>query len=318
MSRARSLISGLRAVEIGSRLSNDSSCTAAHRLCARGFSALRSSNPSLQVQATSPKPLLSHPAPVPSTRSPRKTVPHLKKNGKPYPAHASYRYDLYRSILSQPFVLVLQQLNLTSKDWRAFQRDLAAIAPQDGIRATMVQGKIFRKAGVDVVKEGAGKVGQAFELADLPQLSTHVGAASQESGYYPDKFVKRQLGLGPFLVGPCAVVSGAVPQEQLGARILAVVTLLARHKKLALLGGQVESLVWSFDELSRIAKLPPVGQMRAELVGVLEEPARALLAILQRSGGEALVGILEQHRSGVGHELAGVLGAHEENLKKGE
>ncbi|KAJ3338027.1 hypothetical protein HDU93_010093 [Gonapodya sp. JEL0774] len=216
-----------------------------------------------------------------------------------------------------PFVLVLQQLNLTSKDWRAFQRDLALLAgPTDDLRATMVQGKIFRRAGVDIIKENTGKLDAPFSLDDLPELAANAPPYSRQTGNLPDKFVKRHLGLGPFLVGPCAVVSGNVPQDQLGARIMSVTTLLARHRKLALLGGQVESLEWSADELARIARLPPVGQMRAEIVALLEEPVRRLLGILQRSGGEGLVGVLEQHSVGMSHELAGVLSAHEDNLKK--
>jgi ribosomal protein L10 len=196
--------------------------------------------------------------------------------GRPYPPSKVFKHEVYSEILANPSVFLVQKMNMRIPDWVKFRE----ACEKHEFRANVVQGKIFRALLRDVAKE-------------QPQI----------------------LELEPFLMGSIATVSAASDPERVGETLIKLLKILNTEKKAILLGGKVENAVYSTDEILRISKLPPLADMRGELVAILEQPTRRLLELLGRQQGQ-VVSLLSQHRDTTGYQLGKLLEAQEDRLKE--
>ena len=167
-------------------------------------------------------------------------------------------------------------MNMRIPDWVRFREQ----CEKQDFKANVVQGKIFRALLRDVAKE-------------QPQM----------------------MELEPFLMGSIATVSTSQDPGRLGETLVKLLKILSTEKKAVLLGGKVENAVYSTDEILRISKLPPLADMRGELVAILEQPTRRLLELLGRQQGQ-VVAMLSQHRDTTGYQLGKLLEAQEDRLKE--
>lgn len=103
--------------------------------------------------------------------------------------------------------------------------------------------------------------------------------------------------LSPLIMGPTCIVATDHPDSE---TLTEVIGVLARHRKLMLLGGKVDGALLSTDDVSKVMKLPPMSMLRAEIVGLLEGPASQVIGVLGRRPQELVV----------------ALGQHEKNLRE--
>lgn len=205
-------------------------------------------------------------------------TPPLNKYGRPFPPNKVFKHEVYEEVLAQREVFVVQKMNMSMKDWNAF-RDKCE---QQSFNAKVVQSKIFRALLRDSAKQGR------------PQLEQ----------------------MEPFLVGSIATVSSNPDSEKVGESLVKLLKIVNADKKVLLLGGKIEDSVYSTDEILRISQLPPIADMRGEIVAILEQPARRLLELLGRQQTQ-VVSLLTQHTQSTGYQLGKILETHEDRLKGG-
>ncbi|KAI9023281.1 hypothetical protein DFJ74DRAFT_706155 [Hyaloraphidium curvatum] len=203
-------------------------------------------------------------------------TPRLNRSSRPFPTDKVFKYEVYSELLANREVFLVQRMNMGIRDWAAFR----ASCEKDSFRAQVVQTKIFRALLRDEAKAGR------------PEL----------------------VELEPFLYGSIAAVAASPGPEQVGESLVRLLKILNADRKALLLGGKIDSGVYSTDEILRISKLPPIADMRAELLGVLEQPARKLLELLGTQQGQ-VVALLNQHTASTGYQLGKILEMQEERLK---
>ncbi|MFZ0565148.1 MAG: 50S ribosomal protein L10 [Chlamydiales bacterium] len=71
----------------------------------------------------------------------------------------------------------------------------------------------------------------------------------------------------------------------------------ANNEAIALLGGQIEGELCTAEELVAIAKLPPIAELRASLLGVLQAAMSQTLAVFQSVLTSVIYCIEEQKKS---------------------
>lgn len=202
--------------------------------------------------------------------------PPVNQYGRRYPPSKVFKHEVYEEIMGNSGVFVLQKMNMRIPDWVAFRN----ACEKENFQAKVVQTKIFRALLKDLAQRGHP------EAEDLV----------------------------PFLVGSVATVSANPDTEKVGETLVKLLKVVNGQQKVLLLGGRIEGAVYSTDEILRISKLPPLADLRGELVAVMEQPVRRLLQLL---GGQQqqLVGLLEQHRQSTGFQLGKILEMQEEKLK---
>ncbi|KAJ2449870.1 hypothetical protein EV183_004635 [Coemansia sp. RSA 2336] len=99
--------------------------------------------------------------------------------------------------------------------------------------------------------------------------------------------------LAPLFTGPNAIIFwDAGCQDQLAAMKLAL-DCAAKQKKLLVVGAKYQDILLNSEMLKEFVNLPGVDQLRAQLVGLVETPARQLASILNRVP-QSLVGVVKQ------------------------
>ncbi|KAI8078954.1 uncharacterized protein B0P05DRAFT_541822 [Gilbertella persicaria] len=128
------------------------------------------------------------------------------------------------------------------------------------------------------VKEFTGIRQQLGELGStkLTVLRTGVFSSALRQTKYAN--------LEPLITGPTCVLStdGADNTELLKKSV----ELLGKNKKLLLLGGKLDDVLLTQADVLKVVDLPSIDQLRAQLVGVIEAPARKLLGTLEQPAKE--------------------------------
>lgn len=89
--------------------------------------------------------------------------------------------------------------------------------------------------------------------------------------------------LGGTLAGQLAVVTG---QKDIAAAAKVIKTYQSEFEKPKLQFGYLGTQALSAEELRAIAELPPLEQLRAKILGVLQAPAQKLAAMINTPGSQ--------------------------------
>ncbi|KAI8917167.1 hypothetical protein DFJ77DRAFT_459397 [Powellomyces hirtus] len=187
----------------------------------------------------------------------------LSRRGNPVDLRRLYLFEQYQEIVGSRVVFVLQNNNLTSQEYNALKNDFR----EKGFVITTVRNKVFGAVIEKHVQQlEAAKVG-GRGLRQMKQL----------------------------FAGPCCVVFSNASDLERPTMAKDFADVAARYKsKLLVVGAKFDNGVLTADTLKDVINLPPLGQLRAELVGLLSQPAQALLGLLQRTP-QSLLTTLHQH-----------------------
>ncbi|KAG1151625.1 hypothetical protein G6F37_004906 [Rhizopus arrhizus] len=94
----------------------------------------------------------------------------------------------------------------------------------------------------------------------------------------------KYCNLQPLLTGPsCVLYSNADDSTDI---LKKSVELLSKNKKLLLLGGKLDDILLTQSDVLKVVDLPSLDQLRAQVVGVIEAPARKLISTLSQPANE--------------------------------
>jgi ribosomal protein L10 len=185
----------------------------------------------------------------------------------PYQVHKRILFTSYRDIFeSSPLVCVAQHHNLSAYEWTQVKKLFKEKSAQMNARLEKQGYNTKWEMKVLVAKSGVLKASvKGTEVENLSPLLT-----------------------GPVALLYAAPVGGLMQRGQLAdynLPELAKTLLETVHgkSKMLLLGGKCENNLVTVEGLMRIQKLPGLHQMRSELVGTLEQPARTILSYLQQA-----------------------------------
>ncbi|RIB24126.1 hypothetical protein C2G38_1927866, partial [Gigaspora rosea] len=88
--------------------------------------------------------------------------------------------------------------------------------------------------------------------------------------------------LAPLIVGPVAMISSNVSEENNPKLVSDILNIINKQKKLLLIGGKLDSSLLNLEDIERMAKLPNKKQLQTEIVGLLSAPAARIIEILNR------------------------------------
>jgi large subunit ribosomal protein L10 len=91
--------------------------------------------------------------------------------------------------------------------------------------------------------------------------------------------------LEPLISGPTCIFSTDMADTE-SATLKKSVETLSKNKKLLLLGGKMDQVLLTQEDVLKVVDLPSIDQLRAQVVGVIEAPARKLLATLEQPASE--------------------------------
>ncbi|KAI7905037.1 uncharacterized protein BX663DRAFT_501442 [Cokeromyces recurvatus] len=94
----------------------------------------------------------------------------------------------------------------------------------------------------------------------------------------------KYANLKPLIAGPTCVLSLNKVEDPSALKKL--VETMSKNKKLLLLGGKLDDVLLTQEDILKIVDLPPLNQLRAQLVGTIEAPARKLLGTLEQPASE--------------------------------
>jgi large subunit ribosomal protein L10 len=135
-----------------------------------------------------------------------------------------------------------------------------------------------------------------LDVAEATRLRRQVRAAGARFRVTKNRLARRALaggpfeGLSPLFTGPTAIAFS--PDLVAAAKV--VVEFANRNPKLTLVGGGLAGHVMDAAAVRELAGLPPLGELRGMLIGLLATPARRLAAALQAPAGQ-LARVLAAH-----------------------
>lgn len=94
----------------------------------------------------------------------------------------------------------------------------------------------------------------------------------------------KYCNLQPLLTGPSCVLYSNVDDST--DVLKKSVELLSKNKKLLLLGGKLDDILLTQSDVLKVVDLPSLDQLRAQVVGVIEAPARKLISTLSQPANE--------------------------------
>ncbi|KAI8826826.1 uncharacterized protein EV422DRAFT_562883 [Fimicolochytrium jonesii] len=211
--------------------------------------------------------------------------PKRTRRGNPLDLRRLYFYAQYAEIISSRAVFIMQNHNLTSPEYF----NLKTTFKEKGFIVTTVRNDVFSAA---IRKHAKG-------------VNKQLGRDSGLGGL-------RQLCAGPV----CVAFSNAVDSERphLARDFAELVKPFSKKGKLMVVGAKFDGQLLTSDTLETVVKLPALGELRAELVGLLGMPSMALVEVLGRIPQHLLSSLGEHVR--VMEEAAGDKGAQEPTKEK--
>lgn len=97
----------------------------------------------------------------------------------------------------------------------------------------------------------------------------------------------KYANLEPLVMGgPTCVFHTNVKDAEHPELLKKALQTLNKNKKLLLLGGKIDDVLLSQADVQKVVELPGLPQLQAELLGVLETPARKLISLLSSPAQE--------------------------------
>ncbi|KAI8879625.1 hypothetical protein K501DRAFT_335967 [Backusella circina FSU 941] len=93
----------------------------------------------------------------------------------------------------------------------------------------------------------------------------------------------KYANLEPLMNGPTCVLSANVEDTTV---LKSAIDTLAKNKKMLLLGGKMDNVLLNQQDVMKVIELPSLDQLRSQVVGVIEAPARKLLSTLKQPATE--------------------------------
>ncbi|KAG0180681.1 YmL10 [Apophysomyces sp. BC1034] len=87
--------------------------------------------------------------------------------------------------------------------------------------------------------------------------------------------------LEPLVTGPTCVLSTNAKDDEYPQLLKKVTDVLNKNKKLMLLGGKMDNTLLNQADVLKVVQLPGLDNVRAELLGTIEAPARQILRVLE-------------------------------------
>ncbi|KAI8981786.1 hypothetical protein BDF20DRAFT_905604 [Mycotypha africana] len=166
-----------------------------------------------------------------------------------HPPRRVYLYDQYSDIINNNrAVFIFQNNNLGVNEFTQLRQHLFEVSGQGAAptKLTVVQTGIF-------------------------------SAALRQTKY---------ANLETLLSGPICIFSTNADDAEHPDLLKKSVEGLAKNKKLLLLGGKIDDTLLTQADVLKVVDLPPLQQLRGQLVGTIEAPARRLLQTLEQPAGE--------------------------------
>jgi large subunit ribosomal protein L10 len=130
---------------------------------------------------------------------------------------------------------------------------------------------------------------RGLSVSQFTELRKRLRAAGAEAHVVKNtlfRIAAKEVGvadLSSALAGQIAVVSG---QKDIAAAAKVIKMYQAEFEKPKLQFGYLGSKALSADEIRAIADLPPLPQLQAKILGVLQAPAQKLVSLLNTPGGQ--------------------------------
>ncbi|KAJ2747501.1 hypothetical protein GGI20_000490 [Coemansia sp. BCRC 34301] len=176
---------------------------------------------------------------------------------KPFSPRKQFLFSEYEGqFTTSPAVIIVQHHNLSGAEQLEYRRDLKLSA--QGARLMIVRSKMVKA------------VLRNTRFTNLTSLFTGPTAIV----YWREAEAKRD-GFNSVL---------AVKQAM---------DLVKRQKKIVLMGAKYDETLLNPTMMKDFVNLPPIDQLRAQILGVIQSPAQQLSSVLQRIP-QRLVGILQQ------------------------
>ena len=231
--------------------------------------------------------------------------PKLSQQGNPVDIKRQFLYALYTSILPKRVVLVLQLNALTVNEYQRLNREFK----KKGMNILKIRLGIFRAAVKDFAKR-KGKMSWVDDIMDPRPTDTRplYGIDSIQDGWK----------LSEMPAGHTAIVCSDISPDTTYSTILAQVNEVIQKVKLKVLmvGGKIDNSVYSREELDYAATLPPLKELREELVGLLQSPAAKVaghLEMMEKMTGGSLVKVLDAR----GKDVVSLLSRHSSSNSSG-
>ncbi|KAI9101007.1 hypothetical protein DFS34DRAFT_612875 [Phlyctochytrium arcticum] len=217
-------------------------------------SALRSYATVTTAKAPVSANVLPHDRTLAVLKNPKRT-----RRGSPIDVRRLFIFEQYAELLSSRAVFLMQNNNMTAKEYSDLKNDMR----EKGFIVTTVRNSVFGAAARKVAARKGGS-------RDVAKLAT-------------------------MLVGPCAVAFSRATDEEQPTLAKDFTDLAKKYKqKLLVVGAKFDGTVLTADTLNQVIKLPPLKQLRAELIGLLSQPAASLAGVLDRTP-QTLLMSLQQH-----------------------
>lgn len=154
-------------------------------------------------------------------------------------------------------MFIFQHNNLTVQEFTQLRQDLAQLVPSDQKatpRLTVIRSGIF-------------------------------GAVLRNTKY---------ANLAPLVAaGPVCVLHTNAQDTEHPDLLKRTIQAVSKNKKLLLLGGKIDNTLLTQEDVNKVIELPVLPQLQAELLGVIQAPARKLLNLLS-SPAQQLHSVLDR------------------------
>jgi large subunit ribosomal protein L10 len=173
-----------------------------------------------------------------------------------------YFYEIYRQILSSNrAIFVIQNNNLTAHEYKQMKLDIK----KAGFTVTAVRNSVFCAAVNDFANEN--------KLKGIKRLKE-------------------------LFVGPSVVVFSNASDDEKPMIVADFFKAMEKHgKKTLVVGGRLDGVVLSCDQLKEVVKLPPLSMLRSELLGVLSQPAAMVKGVLEQNQKALMLALMSHEKS---------------------
>jgi large subunit ribosomal protein L10 len=129
---------------------------------------------------------------------------------------------------------------------------------------------------------------KGLSVPEITELRRAVRSAGGTFRVTKNRLTKRALagtayeGMSDMFTGPTAIAFSNDPV----AAPKAMVGFSKRNEKLAILGGGLGQTMLDAEAVRALAELPPIDDLRARLIALIQTPASRLVGLLQAPGGQ--------------------------------
>ncbi|KAI9363582.1 hypothetical protein BD770DRAFT_379929 [Pilaira anomala] len=164
-----------------------------------------------------------------------------------HPPRRTFLHNKYDDMIkNNRAVFIFQHNNLTVKEFTQLRQEIGQLEGGNNSKLTVLRSGVF-------------------------------GAALRDTKF---------ANLEPLVSGPTCVLTTNVDDTTYPDLMKKTVELLAKNKKLLLLGGKLDNVLLTQSDVLKVVDLPSLDQLRAQVVGVIEAPARKLLGTLEQPASE--------------------------------